>query len=175
MRFVCDSAAGWLRAQTSLCVSWTYHLSNWRFYGGNGAFFRSKKGRFQRFRTTFSMNVAQVLYLVASPPRGPCDRKKFNPDRKFQSWLEIVNPGSKISISIENFNPAVFPFPRPSWCYREGLDRKCQSTIDRSKFSIPKAAITFFNPRGCKDANLANGTHVTHIRNPPPPSTFPQN
>ena len=38
--------------------------------------------------------------------------------------------------------------------YREGLDRKFQSTIDRSKFffrskfSIPKAAIEFFQSPG---------------------------
>ena len=40
--------------------------------------------------------------------------KEFNPDRKFQSRLEIFN-----------------------------LNREFQSTIDRSKFSIPKAAIEF--------------------------------
>ena len=32
--------------------------------------------------------------------------------------------------------------------YREGLDRKFQSTIDRSKFSILKAAIEFFQSPG---------------------------
>ena len=30
------------------------------------------------------------------------------------------------------------------WCCREGLDRKFQSTIDRSKFSILKAAVELF-------------------------------
>ena len=32
--------------------------------------------------------------------------------------------------------------------YREGLDGKCQSIIDRSKFSIPKAAIEFLQSPG---------------------------
>ena len=32
--------------------------------------------------------------------------------------------------------------------YKEGLDQKFQSTIDRSKFSIPKAAIEFFQSPG---------------------------
>ena len=73
--------------------------------------------------------------------------KKFNPDRKFQSRLEIFNPGSKFSISIENFNPRVSIYGALV-VYREGLDRKFQSTIDRSKFSIPKAAIDFFQSPG---------------------------
>ena len=81
-------------------------------------------------------------------PRGPCDRKNSIP-------IENFNPGLKVSISIENFNleienfnPAVFLFTGPSWCFREGLDRTFQSMIDRSKFSIPKAAIEFFQSLG---------------------------
>ena len=41
-------------------------MSNWRFYGEAVHFFWSKKGHFQRFRATFSMNVAQALYFIAS-------------------------------------------------------------------------------------------------------------
>ena len=36
------------------------------FLRGNGAFFGSKQGHFRRFRTTFSMDVAHVLYFIAS-------------------------------------------------------------------------------------------------------------
>ena len=60
-------------------------------------------------------------------------------DRNFQSR-------SKFSIPIENFNPRVSIYGALV-VYRKGLDRKFQSTIDRSKFSIPKAAIEFFNSR----------------------------
>ena len=90
-------------------------------------------------------------HRVATPeknlPRGPCDRKNSIP-------IENFNPGIEFSISIENFNldgqfqsrgVSVYG---PSWCYREGLDRKFQSTIDRSKFSIPKAAIELFQSPG---------------------------
>ena len=59
---------------------------------------------------------------------------------------EIVNPGLKISISIKNFNLGVSIYGALLG-YREGLDRKFQSTINRSTFSIPKAAIKIFNPR----------------------------
>ena len=51
------------------------------------------------------------------------------------------------SISIENFNPRVSIYGALV-VYREGLDRKFQSTIDRSIFSIPKAAIDFFQSPG---------------------------
>ena len=80
-------------------------------------------------------------------PQRALRSKKFNPDRKFQSRLEIFNPGSKFSISIENFNPRVSIYGALV-VYREGLNRKFQSTIDRSKFSIPKAAIDFFQSPG---------------------------
>ena len=64
--------------------------------------------------------------------------KKFNPDRKFQSWLEIFNPRSKLSISTENFNPRV-SFTGPSWCTEKG----------RSKISIPDRSLEILNPKGC--------------------------
>ena len=79
---------------------------------------------------------------------------KFNPDRKFQSWLEIFNLNRKLQSWLEMFNPVVFLFTGPSWCYRDGLDQNFQSTIDRSKFSILNARIDFFNPRAiweCSD------------------------
>ena len=53
----------------------------------------------------------------------------------------------KFSISIKNFNPRISIYGALV-VYREGLDRKFQSTIDRSKFSIPKAAIEFFQSPG---------------------------
>ena len=52
---------------------------------------------------------------------------------------------SKNSSAIENFNPGV-SFSGAPLVYRKGLDRKFQSTIDRSQLSSPKAAIEFFNP-----------------------------
>ena len=42
----------------------------------------------------------------------------------------------------------MFLFTGPSWCYREGLDRKFQSTIDRSKISIHDRSLEIFNPEG---------------------------
>ena len=84
----------------------------------------------------------------SSFPRGPCDRKNSIP-------IENFNPGLKFSISIENFNldrkfqsRGVSIHGGASWCYRKGLYRKFQSTIDRSKYSIPKAAIEFFQSPG---------------------------
>ena len=62
------------------------------------------------------------------------------PARKFQSR-------SKFSISIEKFNPRVSIYGALV-VYRERLDRKFQSKIDRSKFSIPKATIKFFQSPG---------------------------
>ena len=57
------------------------------------------------------------------------------------------NPGLKFSISIEHFNPGVSIYGA-LLVYREGLDQKFQSTIDRSKISIPKAAIESFQSPG---------------------------
>ena len=57
----------------------------------------------------------------------------------------------------------VFLFTGPSWYYREGLDRKFQSTIDRSKYSIPKAEIEFFRslgPLGFHIASLAKNFRI---------------
>ena len=59
--------------------------------------------------------------------------RKFQSRSKFSSAIENINPGVSIYVALV--------------VYREGLDRKFQSTIDRSKLSIPKAAIDFFNPR----------------------------
>ena len=79
-------------------------------------------------------------------PEGPAiekiqSRSKISiPARNFQSR-------SKFLIPIENFNPRVSIYG-VLVVYREGLDRKFQSTIDRSKFAIPKAAIEFFQSPG---------------------------
>ena len=54
---------------------------------------------------------------------------------------------SKISISAQELQSRCISTYGAIVVYREGLDRKFQSTIDRSKFSIPRAAIEFFNPR----------------------------
>ena len=90
--------------------------------------------------------TASHLYRNTPFPEGPAiekiqSRSKIPiPARNFQSR-------SKFSISIENFNPRVSIYGALV-VYREGLDRKCQSTIDRSKFSIPKAAIEFIQSPG---------------------------
>ena len=87
-------------------------------------------------------------------PRGPCDRKNsipienFNPGSKISIPARNFQSRSKFSISIENFNPRVSIYGALDVVYTEGLDRKFQSTIDRSKFSIPKAAIEFFQSPG---------------------------
>ena len=86
------------------------------------------------------------MFFFAPIPRGPCDRKNSIPieisipARKFQSR-------SKFSISIEKFNPRVSMYGALV-VYRERLDRTFQSRIDRSKFSIPKATIEFFQSPG---------------------------
>ena len=105
-------------------------------------------------RRSLAIFFAEEIAHLGALPRGPCDRKN-------QSRSKISIPAwnfqsrSKITISIANFNPAVFLFTGPSWCFREGLDRKFQSTIDRSKFSIPKAAIDFFQSPGPLGKNRA--------------------
>ena len=75
--------------------------------------------------------------------KGALRPKKFNPDRKFQSWLEIFNPDRKFQ-SRSKISIPVFLFTGHSWCTEKGSIEKFQSPIDRSKFSIPKAAIEFF-------------------------------
>ena len=91
-------------------------------------------------------------------PEGPAieknqSRSKISiPARNFQSRL-------KFSISIENFNPRVSIYGALV-VYREGLDRKFQSTIERLKFSIPKAAIDFFQSPGPL-GNLGENTFWT--------------
>ena len=74
--------------------------------------------------------------------------KKFNPDQKFQSWLENFNPRSKFSSATENFNPRSFHFRGPRSVQKRARSKKIQSAIDHSKFSIPKAAIEFFQSPG---------------------------
>ena len=59
--------------------------------------------------------------------------KNFNPDRKFESWLENVQSQSIF---------AVFLCTGPSWCYREGLDRK---------ISIHDRSLEIFNPAEGRD------------------------
>ena len=87
-----------------------------------------------------------VTGVTETFPEGPAieknqSRSKISiPARNFQSR-------SKFSISIENFNPRVSIYGALV-VYREGLDQKFQSTIDRSKFSIPKAAIEFLQSPG---------------------------
>ena len=92
-------------------------------------------------------------------PEGPAiekiqSRSKISiPARNFQSR-------SKFSISIENFNPRVSIYGALV-VYREGLDRKFQSTIDRSKFSIPKAAIEFFHATATNESGLSGGASTS--------------
>ena len=75
----------------------------------------------------FTGNRRFLQKPVCPVPRGRCDRKN--------------------SIPIENFNPAVFLLTAPSWCYREGLDRKLQSTMDRLNVqSRRRPRSTFFDP-----------------------------
>ena len=91
--------------------------------------------------------VSEGVFGESHIPRGPCDRKNSIP-------IENFNLGLKFSVSIENFTlDRKFQSRGVSiygalLVYREGLDRKFQSTIDRSKFSIPKAAIEFFQSPG---------------------------
>ena len=101
---------------------------------------------FVGYRTIIARYVAKGGIAQMCNPEGPAiekiqSRSKISiPARNFQSR-------SKISISIENFNPPVSIYGALV-VYKEGLDRKFQSTIDRSKFSIPKAAIEFFQSPG---------------------------
>ena len=105
--------------------------------------------RFAATRNTTSSQRFQIAHdsnRKAKNPEGPAIEK-------IQSRLKISIPArnfqsrSKISISIEKFNPRVSIYGALV-VYKEGLDRKFQSTIDRSKFSIPKAAIEFFQSSG---------------------------
>ena len=99
------------------------------------------------FRVLLFSRVSGLAHRKGQQTQRALRSKKINPDRKSQSRLEIFNFRSNFSISIENFNPRVSIYGALV-VYREGLDRKFQSTIDRSKFSIPKAAIEFFQSPG---------------------------
>ena len=72
--------------------------------------------------------------------------KKFNPDRKFQSWLEIINPQSKISISTENFNPGV-SLTGLSWCTEKGPIKNCNPRSIARNFQSRRPRSNFLNPR----------------------------
>ena len=65
--------------------------------------------------------------------------KKFNPDREFQSWFEILDPDRHFSSAIKNFNPGVSISGAPL-VYRKGLDRKVQSqeTFSRLQGLLPR-------------------------------------
>ena len=77
-------------------------------------------------------------------PEGPAI-EKIQSRSKISIPARIFQSRSKFSISIENFNPRVSIYGALV-VYTEGVDRKFQSTIVRSKFSIPKAAIEFQSP-----------------------------
>ena len=80
-------------------------------------------------------------------PRGLCDQNNSIP-------IEHFNPGLKISISIKNFvHDRKFQSRGVSvhgalLVLQRRLYRKFQSTIERLKVSMPKAAIDFFSIPG---------------------------
>ena len=88
-------------------------------------------------------------------PEGPAiDKIQSRSKMSFLAWK--FQSRSKFSISIEDFNPGVFIYGA-LLVYREGLDQKFQFPIDRSKFSIPKAAFDIFPSLGpLLETNLAS-------------------
>ena len=108
------------------------------------AFFLTPKMSFSRFSNLTS--VGGPWGRNGDSPRAPCDRKNsipienFNPCLKFSTPIEFFKRDRKFQSRVSIYGALVV--------YREGLDRKFQSTIDRSKFSIPKAAIEFFQSPG---------------------------
>ena len=73
--------------------------------------------------------------------------KKFNPDRKFQSWLETFNLDQTCQSRSKILIPE-FLFAGPSWCTEKGsienfnprsIARNFQSRRLRSKFVNPRA------------------------------------
>ena len=72
--------------------------------------------------------------------------KKFNPDRKFQSWLENFNPDrnfqarSKISIPV-------FLLTGPSWCTEKGSIENFNPRSIARNFQSRRPRLNFFNPR----------------------------
>ena len=71
-------------------------------------------------------------WKTPTPPQRALRSKKFNPDRKFQSWLEIFNLDRK--------------FQSQYFCSRgaSGVQKSA-----RSKNSIHDRSLAIFNPEGC--------------------------
>ena len=140
---------------------------------GKTGHFWSKKGHFRRFRTTFSTNVAQVLYIFYSiaifgtRPGKPNQRKGQN--EKFMNfahfwefWCFSLGKQARFTLNFCSGVPLRkvhelaflwFGLPGPLliflWC----------EITENGPFWAPKKA-----PFCCKNANLTNGIRFTHIR-----------
>ena len=96
-------------------------------------------------------------------PQRALRSKKFNPDRTFQSWLDIFNLNRKLQsrskFSIQRC------FTGPSWCYREGLDRANFNprSIARN-FQSRRSQSKFFNPRAPWDQKAIIGELISDNR-----------
>ena len=142
-----------------------------KIYFADPPFFGAQCSKFHRLQVLFRKNFVSNAFFFAfascnqnfrltAPnfPEGPCDWKKSIPIERVKfsiHTLEIFNPGLKISISIENFNPDHDDSPQKG-AFLCGsleifnLDWKFQSEIGRLKISIPERNPDFCNPNGPK-------------------------
>ena len=106
-----------------------------------------KRGWFYMTKAQVGMIMRYPRYQIVSDlgramwttkfqgPRGPRDRKKITPDRKFQSRL-------KFSISLENFNPGASEFPTKN----RGLAAGALENFNPAwNFQSRRAILNFFN------------------------------
>ena len=113
-----------------------------------------------------SSHACMLLMIQTATRRQPNVKRRQSSEIPPPEGPAIENK----SISIENFNPGV-AICGALLVYRKWLDRIFQSTIDRLKFSIPKAAMEIFaipGPSGPKsqDPTTVKGTRLENAAFP---------